>query len=74
MGYAGYAPTKFPPAKPTEIEAALAAIKSLEALEIIGKLVYNAAVQARRRSPRPCCMRPPRAASALPRSVNTAWG
>lgn len=44
MGYAGYVPAKLPPAKLTGAEAALAAIKSQDALEIIGKLLYNCAV------------------------------
>jgi len=41
MGYAGYVPAKMPPAKPTEVEAAVQAVKSLEALEVMGKLLYN---------------------------------
>jgi hypothetical protein len=46
-----YAPAKLPPAKPTEQEAALASVKSLDALEIMGKLIYNAAVQVDRAAP-----------------------
>lgn len=44
MGYAGYVSAKLPPPKPTEVEAAIAAIKSLDTLEILQKLVYNAAI------------------------------
>eukprot|EP00775_Hariotina_reticulata_P002985 gene2985-3268_t len=47
MGYAGYVPAKMPPAKPTEVEAAVQAVKSLEALEVMGKLLYNCAVSPR---------------------------
>ncbi|KAG2422910.1 hypothetical protein HXX76_015736 [Chlamydomonas incerta] len=45
MGYGGYVSAKLPPAKPTEVEAAVQAIKSLETVEMIHKLVYNTAVQ-----------------------------
>ncbi|GBF89107.1 hypothetical protein Rsub_01824 [Raphidocelis subcapitata] len=44
MGYAGYVSAKYPPPKPSEAEAALMQVKSEAALEIIGKLLYNAAV------------------------------
>lgn len=44
MGYAGYVSAKYPPPKPTEAEAAVQAVKSEVALEIIGKLLYNAAI------------------------------
>eukprot|EP00882_Tetradesmus_deserticola_P001152 GHRQ01001247.1.p2 GENE.GHRQ01001247.1~~GHRQ01001247.1.p2 ORF type:complete len:134 (+),score=65.18 GHRQ01001247.1:139-540(+) len=47
MGYAGYVPAKLPPSKPTEVEAAVQAVKSVEALEVIGKLLYNCAVSPR---------------------------
>lgn len=45
MGYAGYAPAKLPPATPTELEAALRAVSSVDSLEIINKLCKNCAVQ-----------------------------
>lgn len=35
---------KYPPPKPSEAEAAVQAVKSEAALDIIGKLLYNAAV------------------------------
>eukprot|EP00877_Chromochloris_zofingiensis_P001498 jgi/Chrzof1/11349/Cz05g33100.t1 len=38
------APVQLPPAKPSEQEAAVQAVKSLDSLEIIGKLLYNCAV------------------------------
>jgi hypothetical protein len=47
MGYAGYVSAKYPPPKPTEAEAAVQAVKSEAALEVIGKLLYNAAVAPR---------------------------
>ncbi|KAF6251942.1 hypothetical protein COO60DRAFT_1556043 [Scenedesmus sp. NREL 46B-D3] len=47
MGYAGYVPAKLPPSKPTEVEAAVQAVKSVETLEIMGKLLYNCAVSPR---------------------------
>lgn len=47
MGYAGYTPAKLPPAKPTEVEAAVQSIKSMDSLEVIGKLLYNCAVSPR---------------------------
>ncbi|KAG2452929.1 hypothetical protein HYH02_002268 [Chlamydomonas schloesseri] len=45
MGYGGYVSAKLPPAKPTEVEARVQAVKSLETVEMIHKLVYNTAVQ-----------------------------
>ncbi|GLC46068.1 hypothetical protein PLESTB_001036000 [Pleodorina starrii] len=45
MGYGGYVSAKLPPAKPSEVEAAVQAVKSMEAVEMIHKLVYNCAVQ-----------------------------
>lgn len=47
MGYAGYVSAKYPPPPQTEVEAAVAAVKSEAALEVIGKLLYNAAVSPR---------------------------
>lgn len=47
MGYAGYVSAKYPPPKPTEVEAAMQAIKSEQALDVIGKLLYNAAISPR---------------------------
>jgi hypothetical protein len=47
MGYAGYVSAKYPPPKPTEVEAAVAAVKSEQALDVIGKLLYNAAISPR---------------------------
>ncbi|WIA09770.1 hypothetical protein OEZ85_009148 [Tetradesmus obliquus] len=47
MGYAGYVPAKLPPSKPTEVEAAVQAVKSVETLEVMGKLLYNCAVSPR---------------------------
>jgi len=44
MGYAGYVSAKYPPPKPSDVEAAVQVIKSEAALEIIGKLLYNAAI------------------------------
>ncbi|KAF5830035.1 hypothetical protein DUNSADRAFT_15161 [Dunaliella salina] len=44
MVYGSEAPAKLPKVK-TEAEKALSAVNSLESLEIIGKLLYNAAVQ-----------------------------
>lgn len=43
MGYGGYVSAKLPPPKPTEVEAALMAVKSMETMELIHKLSYNAA-------------------------------
>jgi hypothetical protein len=45
MGYAGYVPAKLPPSKATPEQAALACVQSYESLEILGKLIYNCAVQ-----------------------------
>ncbi|KAG2496890.1 hypothetical protein HYH03_005289 [Edaphochlamys debaryana] len=45
MGYGGYVSAKLPPPKPSDVEAAMLAVKSVEAVEMIHKLVYNAAVQ-----------------------------
>ncbi|EFJ42376.1 hypothetical protein VOLCADRAFT_107314 [Volvox carteri f. nagariensis] len=45
MGYGGYVSAKLPPPKPSEVEAAVQAVKSMEAVEMIHKLVYNCAVQ-----------------------------
>ncbi|GFR46734.1 hypothetical protein Agub_g8357 [Astrephomene gubernaculifera] len=45
MGYGGYVSAKLPPSKPSEVEAAVQAVKSVEAVEMIHKLVYNCAVQ-----------------------------
>ncbi|KIZ03396.1 hypothetical protein MNEG_4567 [Monoraphidium neglectum] len=47
MGYAGYVSAKYPPPKPTEVEAAVQAVKSEQALDVIGKLLYNAAISPR---------------------------
>jgi hypothetical protein len=47
MGYAGYVSAKYPPPKPSEVEAAVQAIKSEAALDVIGKLLYNAAISPR---------------------------
>ena len=44
MGYAGYVPAKLPPAKATDVQAALWQVDSLDSLEIIGKLLRNIAV------------------------------
>lgn len=44
MGYAGYVSAKYPPPKPSTVEEALARVRSEEALDVIGKLLYNAAV------------------------------
>lgn len=43
MGYGGYVSAKLPPPKPTEVEAAVMAIKSMDTIELIHKLTYNAA-------------------------------
>lgn len=47
MGYTGYVPAKLPPSKLTPVEAAVQAIKSLDCLDILGKLLYNCAVTPR---------------------------
>ncbi|KAI8474896.1 MAG: hypothetical protein J3K34DRAFT_406135 [Monoraphidium minutum] len=47
MGYAGYVSAKYPPPKPSEAEAAVQAVKSEAALEIMGKLLYNCAISPR---------------------------
>jgi hypothetical protein len=47
MGYAGYVPAKLPPSKLTPVEQAVQAVKSLDCLEIMGKLLYNCAVSPR---------------------------
>lgn len=44
MGYAGYVSAKLPPPKPTEVQAALWAVSSVEALELLIKLIQNIAV------------------------------
>lgn len=44
MGYAGYVSAKLPPPKPTEVQAALWSIGSLDALELLIKLIQNIAV------------------------------
>jgi len=44
MGYAGYVPAKLPPSKLTPVEQAVQAVKSMDCLEIMGKLLYNCAV------------------------------
>ncbi|KAL3153960.1 hypothetical protein ABBQ32_013520 [Trebouxia sp. C0010 RCD-2024] len=44
MGYAGYAPAKLPPSKATGLQAALWSIDNMECLEVMSKLVRNAAV------------------------------
>ncbi|GFH19094.1 PUB domain-containing protein, partial [Haematococcus lacustris] len=43
MVYAGYVPAKIPTVA-NELDRAVAAVTSLEALEVIGKLLYNAAI------------------------------
>ena len=43
-GYAGYAPAKLPPPKPTAVQAALWKVQDPAALELIAKLLRNAAV------------------------------
>ncbi|KXZ50607.1 hypothetical protein GPECTOR_15g290 [Gonium pectorale] len=45
MGYGGYVSAKLPPPKPSDVEAAVQAVKSLEAVEMIHKLIYNCTVQ-----------------------------
>ncbi|GLI62667.1 hypothetical protein VaNZ11_005342 [Volvox africanus] len=45
MGYGGYVSAKLPPPKPSDVEAAVQAVKSMDAVEMIHKLVYNCAVQ-----------------------------
>lgn len=45
MGYGGYVAAKLPPPKPSDVEAAVMQVKSLEALEMVHKLTYNTAVQ-----------------------------
>ncbi|KAF8073240.1 hypothetical protein HT031_000901 [Scenedesmus sp. PABB004] len=47
MGYYNQPSAKLPPANPTPVEAAVQAVKSLEALEVIGKLLYNCAIAPR---------------------------
>jgi hypothetical protein len=47
MGYAGYVPAKLPPSKLSPVEQAVQAVKSLDCLEIMGKLLYNCAVSPR---------------------------
>ncbi len=44
MGYAGYVSAKLPPPKPTEIQAALWSITSIETLELLVKLIQNIAI------------------------------
>lgn len=44
MGYAGYVPAKYAPAAPTAVQAALYAVQSQEALELIAKLTKNVVV------------------------------
>ena len=43
-GYAGYAPAKLPPPKPTAVQAALWKVTDPAALEMIAKLLRNAVV------------------------------
>lgn len=38
---------KYPPPKLSDVEAAVQALKSEQALEVIGKLLYNAAISPR---------------------------
>lgn len=45
MGYAGYVPAKLPPSKATPFQQALSAIGTIEALEILERLIYNTAIQ-----------------------------
>jgi PUB domain len=44
MGYAGYVSAKLPPPKPTEVQAALWNITSLDSLELLVKLIQNIAI------------------------------
>ena len=44
MGYAGYVPAKYAPAPPTAVQAALYAVQSVAALELIAKLTKNVVV------------------------------
>ena len=44
MGYAGYVPAKYAPAAPTAVQAALYAVQSQEALEMIARLTKNVVV------------------------------
>ena len=41
MGYAGYAPTKYAPPKPTEVQAALRQVSKQESYELLSKLLRN---------------------------------
>ena len=44
MGYAGYVPAKYAPAAPTAVQAALYAVQSQEALEMIARLTKNVVI------------------------------
>uniref|UniRef100_A0A061S311 PUB domain-containing protein n=1 Tax=Tetraselmis sp. GSL018 TaxID=582737 RepID=A0A061S311_9CHLO len=45
MGYAGYAPAKLPPPRPSDLEAALRAVCSTDSLTVISTLCRNCAIQ-----------------------------
>ncbi|KAK9810341.1 hypothetical protein WJX72_009081 [[Myrmecia] bisecta] len=44
MGYAGYAVAKLPPPKPSDMQAVLWSIASMDSLEILGKLTRNVVI------------------------------
>ena len=44
MGYAGYVPAKYAPAAPTAVQAALYAVQSQGALEMIARLTKNVVI------------------------------
>ncbi|CAL5225639.1 g8495 [Coccomyxa viridis] len=44
MGYAGYVPARYAPAAPTAVQAALYAVQSQAALELIAKLTKNVVI------------------------------
>ena len=41
MGYAGYAPAKYAPPKPTEVQAALRQVAKQESYDLLSKLLRN---------------------------------
>ncbi len=41
MGYAGYAPGKYAPPKPTEVQAALRQVARQDSYELLSKLLRN---------------------------------
>ena len=69
MGYAGYAPGKYAPPKPTEVQAALRQVARQDSYELLSKLLRNVVrpllVSQSSKTTRPCLVRLPAAIFCL---------